>query len=209
MEKLLAGVVQFKKKDFEKHRDLFNDLEEKQTPHTLFIGCSDSRVVPSLITQTLPGELFIVRNVANMVPPYRIADEYLSTTAAIEYAVMALRIENIIICGHSNCGGCALLHDGAPGSPDLPNTKKWMELAGPVAKSVASALEGKDSDPAAKAWLTEQTNVVQQMKHLLSYPYIATEYEAGRLDIIGWHYIIPSGQVYEYSKKNGEFIALN
>ena len=102
MEKLLNGVVQFKKEDFEAHKELFQELANYQKPHTLFIGCSDSRIVPNMITSTLPGELFVIRNIANIVPPYRIKDEYLATTSAIEYAVIVLEIQNIIICGHSN-----------------------------------------------------------------------------------------------------------
>ena len=122
MDKLLKGVVHFKKRDFEKHRGLFEGLGRDQKPHTLFIGCADSRVVPSLITKTLPGELFIVRNIANIVPPYRMADEYLATTSAIEYAVQMLNVENIVVCGHSNCGGCASLYQEQ--NEKLPHTRK-------------------------------------------------------------------------------------
>lgn len=208
MQKLLNGVVHFKKNDFESHRELFSGLEDRQLPHTLFIGCSDSRVVPSMITQTLPGELFIVRNIANMVPVYRVADEYLSTTSAIEYAVKVLGVETIVVCGHSNCGGCALLHHENPDELDLPNTKKWMELAEPVRRAVGKELSA-DADPSAKAWLTEQANVVQQMKHLLTYPYIRERYDRGDIGILGWHYIIPRGEVYQYNKEKGEFELLN
>ena len=109
MHNLFEGVVKFQQKDFEEHKELFSDLKSKQAPHTLFIGCSDSRVVPSLITKTMPGDLFIVRNIGNLVPPWRETDDYLSTTSAIEYAVEVLNVENIVVCGHSNCGACASL----------------------------------------------------------------------------------------------------
>lgn len=207
MKKLLEGIVHFKKSDFENHRELFNSLSDRQSPHTLFITCSDSRLVPSMITHTLPGELFIVRNVANLVPPYRIADEYLSTTSAIEYAIQVLEIKNIIICGHSNCGGCALLHHQDPDSLGIPNTKKWMELASPVRILVEQAL--KENDSSARGWLTEQINVLEQMKHLLTYPYISDQYQKGQLSILGWHYIINSGEIFQYNKDNQEFELLN
>ncbi len=207
MKKLLEGIVHFKKSDFENHRLLFTSLGEKQNPHTLFITCSDSRLVPGMMTHTLPGELFIVRNVANLVPPYRIADEFLSTTAAIEYAVQVLKISNIIVCGHSNCGGCALLHHEDPDSLNIPNTSKWMELAAPVRDQVNRTL--MDNDPSARSWLTEQINVLEQMKHLLSYPYIQEPYKKGDLTIEGWHYIIKSGEIFQYDKDAQEFELLN
>ena len=205
MDKLLKGVVHFKKRDFEKHRGLFEGLGRDQKPHTLFIGCADSRVVPSLITKTLPGELFIVRNIANIVPPYRMADEYLATTSAIEYAVQMLNVENIVVCGHSNCGGCASLYQEQ--NEKLPHTRKWMELASSVKESVESQIS--EDDPLAREWLTEQSNVVEQMKHLLTYPFIAERFKEGSLDIMGWHYIIETGEVYGYDRNEGCFNPLN
>ncbi|NLH45392.1 MAG: carbonic anhydrase, partial [Acholeplasmataceae bacterium] len=94
LQKLLDGIVQFKREDFEQHRELFQNLGSAQKPHTLFIACSDSRVDPNLITKTLPGELFIIRNIANLVPPYRETAEFVATTAAIEYAVAFLEVEH-------------------------------------------------------------------------------------------------------------------
>jgi carbonic anhydrase len=203
MKKLLDGIVHFKESDFENHRELFSSLENKQSPHTLFITCSDSRLVPSMITNTLPGELFIVRNVANLVPPYRIADEFLATTAAIEYAVQILNVSNIIVCGHSNCGGCALLHHENPESLNIPITRKWMELAAPVRDLVEQTLIGKDLS--ARSWLTEQVNVLEQMKHLFTYPYISDRFKKGELTILGWHYIISTGEIFQYNKESQEF----
>lgn len=205
MDKLLKGIVRFRKEDFESHRSLFSSLSRSQKPHTLFIGCADSRIVPSLITKTLPGELFIVRNVANMVPPWRQADEYLSTTSAIEYAVQVLEVDNIIVCGHSNCGGCAALHKEI--HRELPHTHKWLELAKGVREKVEDQLA--EPDEAAREWLTEQTNVVEQMKHLLSYPYIAERFKEGKLEIRGWYYIIETGEVYGYDREESVFKLLN
>ena len=207
MEKLINGVVEFRSRDYEEHKELFTSLGRQQKPHTLFIGCSDSRIVPSLITKTLPGELFIIRNVANLVPKFRLADEYLSTTSAIEYAVQVLEVENIIICGHSNCGGCAALYKQEGDFEKLPHTHKWLELAGPVKQQVEERLP--EDDPAAREWLTEQTNIVEQMKHLLTYPYIARRYKKGRLSIQGWYYIIETGEIYSYDKEAGYFELMN
>ena len=94
---LIEGAIKFMHSGFSEYKELFKNLSKSQNPHTLFIGCSDSRVVPSLITSTLPGELFVVRNIANIVPKYRLKDEYLASTSAIVYAIMSLKVENIVM----------------------------------------------------------------------------------------------------------------
>ncbi len=207
MQKLLDGLVRFRSKDFEEHRDLFKGLKSQQKPHTLFIACSDSRVDPNLITGTLPGELFIVRNIANLVPPYRDASEFLATTSAIEYAVLVLGIENIIVCGHSNCGGCAACLGPAEKLDELPHTKKWLELAHPVRNRILREIPA--NEPEAREWMMEQANVVEQLKHLLTYPCIAERVEAEALAISGWHYIIETGEVFVYDSAASEFRLAN
>ncbi len=207
MQKLLEGLVNFRRGDFEAHRELFKGLKTHQNPHTLFISCSDSRVDPNRITGTLPGELFIIRNIANLVPPYRETPEYVATTSAIEYSVLALGVENIIVCGHSNCGGCAACLQPSAFLQDLPHTRKWMELAHPVRDRVLQEIP--EDDPEAREWMMEQVNVVEQLKHLMSYPYIRERVAAGTLKISGWHYIIETGEVYIYDHHAGEFLLAN
>ena len=207
MQKLLDGIVKFRGGDFEDHRDLFNKLKAEQKPHTLFITCSDSRVDPNMITGTLPGELFIIRNIANLVPPYRETSEYLATTSAIEYAVLSLGVENIIVCGHSNCGGCAACLKSAELLIEMPHTKKWLELARPVRERVLKEIP--ETDPEAREWMMEQANVVEQLKHLIAYPYICEKVLAGKLTLSGWHYIIETGEVFIYDKNVGEFLLGN
>ena len=207
MQKLLDGIVKFKKDDFDTHKELFSSLKRQQKPHTLFISCSDSRINPNLITKTLPGELFIIRNIANLVPPYRYTAEYVSTTSAIEYAVIALNVENIIVCGHSNCGGC----DAGLNLPSLlinmPHTKKWLELARPAREKVLSTMTSED--PEAKEWMMEQFNVIEQLKNLWSYPYVRERVNAGTLQLSGWYYIIESGEVFIYDREEGAFVLAN
>ncbi|MDA3898968.1 MAG: carbonic anhydrase [Spirochaetes bacterium] len=207
MEKILNGVVQFRQNDYETHKKLFSDICSCQKPHTLFIGCSDSRVVPSMIMQTLPGELFIVRNIANIVPPYRDSAEYFSTTSAIEYAVEALNVENIVVCGHSNCGGCMSLHMDSAKLEKLPHTRKWVELGAPVREAALKSVGSED--PSALEWMTEQINIVHQMKNLLSYPFIKERYQNGTIQIAGLYYIIQTGEVLAYNKETEYFEAVN
>jgi carbonic anhydrase len=195
--------MHFRETTFEKRKELFEQLTTGQKPHTLFIGCSDSRVVPGLITKTLPGELFVVRNIANIVPTYRISAEYAATTSAIEYAVNALDIENIVVCGHSNCGGCAALFYKEQELAKLPNVVHWLDQI----KSVKHEVETKHpgADAAHREWITEQINIVQQMANLLSYPYIKKKYDKGEINLFGWYYIIGTGEVFNFNINTGEF----
>ncbi len=207
MQKLLDGIVKFRREDFDAHKDLFSHLKDHQKPHTLFITCSDSRIDPNMITGTLPGELFIIRNIANIVPPYHISEEYLSTTSAIEYAVLALGVENIIVCGHSNCGGCAAaLHPEKLSSP-LEHTANWLKLTEPVKARVIQELS--EEEPEAREWMMEQTNVIEQLKHLLTFPYIKDKFKDGSLSISGWYYIIETGEVFIYDKEEASFVLAN
>ncbi|PLX69150.1 MAG: carbonic anhydrase [Denitrovibrio sp.] len=203
MEKLFNGAIQFRETSFEKRKDLFKSLDREQKPHTLFIGCSDSRVVPGLITKSMPGDLFVVRNIANIVPSYRISNEYASTTSAIEYAVNALHVENIVVCGHSNCGGCAALYFEEHELAQLPNVAHWLEQAQSVKNEVL--LKHPDADPVRREWLTEQINIVKQMANLLSYPYIRKKYDEGTIKLFGWYYMIGTGEVYNFNLETGEF----
>lgn len=207
MENLLTGIVKFREKDYDAHKELFNKLKEQQKPHTLFISCSDSRINPNMITGSLPGELFIIRNIANIVPPYRETEEYVSTTSAIEYSVLLLEVENIIVCGHSNCGGCAACLKPTEFLDKLPHTKKWLELSNPVRDRILKEI--KEEDNRKREWLMEQANVVEQLKHLLSYPYVKERVEKGTLNISGWHYIIETGEILIYDEVTGEFKLAN
>jgi len=203
MELLFDGIREFNSRDFLEHEELFKEIGREQNPHTLFIGCSDSRVVPSLITKTLPGELFIVRNIANIVPYYRMAEEYLATTSAIEYAVQVLNVENIVVCGHSNCGGCNALHADEKTLEKTPHTKHWLELAGRVKEKVDGCCSG---DPHRREWMTEQLNIVEQMNHLITYPYIKERFRNRTINIYGWYYIIETGEVFNYDRDKREFL---
>lgn len=204
--RLFEGVKAFREHDFASVKEHFMDLEREQNPHTLFIGCSDSRVVPSLITKTLPGELFIVRNVANIVPYY--SDDhtnYLAASSAIEYAVNVLNVENIIVCGHSNCGGCRAIYADEESMKNLPKVKKWLDLAYPVREQVREKILKSRTAACKRDEFTAQLNVVEQMKHLLTFPYIRERYDKGELDILGWYYVIETGEVYNYSPRTEEF----
>jgi len=203
MDKLFRGIMEFQKQEFEDHRELFKQLGRSQKPHTLFIGCSDSRVVPNLITRTHPGELFVVRNIANIVPPYRKTEEFVATTSAIEYAILALEVDSVVVCGHSNCGGCAALNQGDSELAHLPHVKKWLQVSKEVRGRV-DRLVTSDA-PEEREWLTERVNILVQMRNLLTYPYIRTRFDEGKLQVLGWHYIIETGEIYNFSDEKAVF----
>ncbi|MHB8709555.1 MAG: carbonic anhydrase [Desulfuromonadales bacterium] len=203
MDRLFRGIMEFRREEFERHRELFRELGRQQKPHTLFIGCSDSRVVPNLITGSAPGELFIVRNVANIVPPYRNTEEYVATTSAVEYAVLSLGVDTIVVCGHSNCGGCAALNRPDEELAHLPHVRKWLEVSKEVKGRVDRLMTG--DTPEEREWLTEQVNVLVQMKNLLTYPYVRERYEREELRILGWHYLIETGEIYTFNDETQLF----
>jgi carbonic anhydrase len=207
MEKLFTGVARFRREDFEAHRELFQELGRSQKPHTLFIGCSDSRIDPNLITGSLPGELFIIRNVANIVPPYRVTEEYVGTTSAIEYAVMELGVDSIVVCGHSNCGGCEALNWPAEKFERVPNVRRWLEISAEVKGRVERQMV--EGTPEEREWLTEQINILVQMRNLLSYPYIREQYDKGALNLLGWYYIIETGEVLNFNDQTKLFELVN
>ncbi|CAD7288738.1 Carbonic anhydrase 1 [Campylobacter majalis] len=198
MQSVLEKAVNFMEEGFKEHEELFKSLQNKQEPKVLFVSCTDSRVVPNLITKSLPGDLFTIRNIANIIPPYRVSDEFLATTSAIEYAISILKIKTIIICGHSDCGGCKALYEPDEKFKSAPNFKSWIRLLEPIKKQV---LKFSSDDPAKMAWLTERLNVINSIENLLTYPDVKQKYEAGELDIYGWHYIIETGEIFSYDLK--------
>lgn len=203
MEKLFRGVAKFRHEDFETHRELFQQLGRQQQPHTLFIGCSDSRLVPELITRTLPGELFMIRNIANIVPPYRQTNEFAGTTSAIEYAVQVLNVEAIVVCGHSNCGGCAAMHRSAEELAHIPHVSRWLEVSQEIPGRVEQ--EMVEGTPEEREWLTEQLNIVVQLRNLLTYPYIRERFERGDLQLLGWYFLIETGEIFNFNAETERF----
>ncbi|HED6843434.1 TPA: carbonic anhydrase, partial [Campylobacter coli] len=185
MDNLISGAIKFMQEDFKEHEELFESLKNKQNPHTLFIGCSDSRVIPNLITNTGPGELFVIRNIANIVPPYRVGQDYLATTSAIEYALNSLRIKNIVVCGHSNCGGCNALYYSDEELDKIPNVKKWLTMLDPIKRDVT--IFARD-DIAMRSWLTEKLNLVNSLQNIFTYPGVQEALDEGRLEVHAWYY---------------------
>ena len=202
MGTLLDGAVKFMEEDFLEHKELFESLGDKQVPHTLFIGCIDSRVVPNMITNTMPGDLVVVRNIANIVPPYRKSEEFLATTSAIEYAIQTLNVKNVIVCGHSNCGGCAALWQDEAKFQKPPNVRRWLDLMSSVKMQVQAVF---GDNLAKREWLTERLNLINCYSNLLTYPGVNERLKDGDVKIYVWHYIIETGEIYNYDFSSNTF----
>ena len=203
IERLKSGLKQFKNFTYKEHENLYHELENTQHPHTLFIACSDSRVHPAMLIDSKPGEVFTIRNIANTIPPLQESRKDLTTLSAIEYAVKVLEVEQIIICGHSNCGGCAAALAATENLVDLPYTQEYLKPLEKVKK-----MTEKDYQPTgnhSKAELMEKNNIVEQLTHLKEYPIIKERLKKNKLAIEGWHYDIGSGVVLVYDEIENKF----
>ncbi|SFU18802.1 carbonic anhydrase [Pseudomonas marincola] len=199
LQHITDGVQRFRENVFPEQQALFKKLAHQQTPHAMFITCADSRIVPELITQSDPGDLFVTRNVGNVVPPYGQMMGGVST--AIEYAVMALGVHHIIICGHSDCGAMKAVLD--PQTLErMPTVKAWLRHA-EVAKTVVAENCGC-ADHSTLGTLTEE-NVIAQLDHLRTHPSVAARLASGQLFIHGWMYDIETGDIRGYDAESGHF----
>jgi carbonic anhydrase len=203
-QKLVKGIHSFQRGFFAKHRELYHQLATAgQQPETLFINCSDSRVDPNLITNSAPGELFIVRNVGNVVPNMDLPG---GTAAAIQYAVEVLNVENIIVCGHTQCGALKAILD-----PDsvthLEYVSRWVKSTIDVKKLIDEKYEHLEGEERLNAAIQE--NVLAQIEHLRQFPFVADRMDAGKLQVNGWVFDVGRGEVYDYDPDIGEFLSLS
>ena len=208
MQRLIEGVHKFRTDAFGNYRKLFRKLsQEGQNPHTLFITCSDSRVLAELITQSKPGDLFVVKNVGNIVPPANVRGDTNSTAAAIEFAVETLRVSDIVICGHSQCGAITAILDKKPVSASTPHLRDWLNLATPVLETLkndyAHLPEG-----AAKETAAAEENVLFGLDNLHSYHCVQERLMDGSLRLHGWFFKIATAELFAYDPDTQQFSPL-
>jgi carbonic anhydrase len=203
MQKLVQGIHRFRQSSFRPMQGLFEQLAAGQHPETLMITCSDSRVVPNLITQTDPGELFILRNAGNLVPPHGAGTG--GEAATIEFAVASLGVRDVIICGHSHCGAMSsLLHPGDLAA--LPAMASWLKHAEKTRRIIGENYAHLEGDALLTA-ATEE-NVLVQLEHLKTLPAVADRLAKGDLKVHGWVYKIETGEVFAYDPASGQFLTL-
>ncbi|MBU0720958.1 carbonic anhydrase [bacterium] len=206
LKEYAEGNILFRAYFKENKESLLKLVKSGQSPKALFIGCADSRVIPDLIVQSKPGDLFVIRNVGNFVPPYKPDVDYHATASGIEYAVSVLNVQEIIICGHSHCGACNSLYETIE-DPSLIHTKKWLEL-GESAKSAAILSLGANAPKEELLRLTEKLSIIKQIESILTYPSVKKRFEKGDLHIHGWYYDIETGQIDYYNADTYEFSPL-
>ena len=201
MTKLAEGVMKFQAEAYKQKRDLFRELAEGQAPEALFITCSDSRIDPNMLTQTDPGELFICRNAGNIVPPH--TNHTGAMTASIEFAVGALNVPHIIVCGHSGCGAMkgALNPEGLT---DFPHVREWLSYTKAATLIVNESSEGLSEEEKLNALIRQ--NVVLQLDHLKTHPHVAARLAKGRTQLHGWVYDIGTGEVEAWDEASRTFL---
>ncbi|RXJ95092.1 carbonic anhydrase [Malaciobacter molluscorum] len=206
MKELIKGNKRFREKKFPLLKENVKKLvKEGQKPEVLFIGCSDSRVTPDIMLDINPGDMFILRNVGNFVPPFKCDEDYHGSAAAIEYAVSVLNVKHIIVCGHSHCGACQSLYIDIPlEEQKVVHVKKWLELGYEAKKKTLSIIKNKD-DKEKLYRLTEKISVTYQLKNLLTYPDVKRRLENGSLQIHGWYYKLEDGTIECYDQKEEKF----
>lgn len=205
MRKLIRGLQEFQSNYFSSHRELFEKLSEEQHPRALFITCSDSRIDPNLLTQTEPGELFIIRNAGNIIPPYGAANG--GEGAAIEYAVVALGVQQIIVCGHSNCGAMKGLLQIGKLAEEMPLVYDWLRHAEATRRLIKENYQNYEGQELLDATIEE--NVFTQIENLRTYPAIHSKLHRGELSIYGWVYKIETGGVFVYSMERCNIQAIH
>ncbi|GAB7540038.1 carbonic anhydrase [Burkholderia sp. 3C] len=202
MQEIIDGFLKFQRDVFPQRSDLFRRLATSQHPRTLFISCSDSRLVPELVTQREPGDLFVIRNAGNIVPPY--GPEPGGVTASVEYAVAALGVTDVVICGHSDCGAMTAIAN-CTCLDHMPAVRNWLGYA----DSARVVNEVRDhASPHERVDAMVRENVIAQLANLGTHPSVRLALDQGRLALHGWVYDIETGSIDAYDGATRRFVSL-
>ncbi|PPS39999.1 carbonic anhydrase [Chroococcidiopsis sp. TS-821] len=203
MKKLIQGIHSFQTNYLSTHREMFELLSQGQHPRILFITCSDSRIDPNLITQAEPGEMFIIRNAGNIIPPYGATNG--GECAAVEYAIHALGIKQVIVCGHSHCGAMKGLLKLDKLEEEMPAVYEWLKHAEATRRMIKENYQDYEGEKLLQA--TVEENILTQLENLRTYPVIHSRLHSGQIQLHGWVYYIESGEILEYDPVRRQFVA--
>ena len=211
MKKLIAGIIDFRKKHLCDYRKKFAQLALRQTPDALFVACCDSRVVPNVFASSDPGDLFVLRNIGNLIPPYVTEDDqkiYSSVAATIEFSLASLKVRDIVICGHSDCGAMKAIMAKSSGKSDcLPLLDRWLTYANSSYERFKKmAVASTDLSPCN---LLSRINVLQQLENLKTYPLVMKQIQENKLRIHGWWFDLATANVFYYDQNADEFILVD
>jgi carbonic anhydrase len=213
MKKLIEGIVDFRKNFLEDYRNKFSKLALSQSPDALFVACCDSRVVPNVFASSDPGDLFVLRNIGNLIPPCcgkssANCQTDASVSATIEFSLLSLNVRDIIVCGHSECGAMqTLMENNSKDICLLPNLNAWLEYAVPSYERFKNmSLKNHVLTPCN---LLSRINVLQQLDNLKTYPLVKERLKSNELKIHGWWFDLTTADVYHYDQKSEEFILID
>jgi carbonic anhydrase len=207
MQQLLEGVHRFREDEFGRYKAMFRRLSRHgQKPHTLFITCADSRVLAELITQSNPGDLFVIKNVGNLVPSSDISVGFNSTGAGIEFAVEMLGVSDVVVCGHSDCGAIAALMS-RQSDWTLKHLHSWVELAAPVRELIETKYQHL-TNPEERARAAEEENVLFSIEQLHTYACVARRLAEGSLRLHAWFFKISTGELFAYDPEKKQFMPI-
>lgn len=205
IDKLLSGFQRFKIRYFEQDRKLFDQLARVgQTPETLIIACSDSRVDPAIITAAEPGDLFVIRNVANLVPPHETGGIYHGTSAGVEFAVCNLKVSNIVVLGHAHCGGIRALMEGYGEHNEGEGfIAPWVSMATQARDQVRERWPDAGKEFQQRA--CERAAIIVSLENLMTFGFVRSRVEQGQLDLFGWYFDIENGELMQYDAERRRF----
>jgi len=201
-KELIAGYKRFRDGYFKDNRTRLDALAAGQSPRICLVSCCDSRVDPATVFDAHPGDLFVIRNVANLVPPYEEEGLFHGTSAALEFAITGLEVEHIVVLGHAHCGGIRALMDKETGDEGSSFIDRWMSIAEPVRQSLVCAPDTNHEDRYAAC---ERHAVAHSLRNLMSYPWIQSRVEGGTLSLHGWHYDLAGGALSILNAETKEF----
>ena len=208
VDKLVQGYCSYRDGSYEKSRPLIEDLVERgQRPEVAVIACSDSRVDPAILFQADPGDLFVVRNVANLVPPMEEEGTYHGTSAALEFAVLGLGVKHLVVLGHAHCGGIKLMMDAQPGTSSFKYVSPWVSMLAAAHRRVLATMGQADEKERTRA--CEQNAVLVSLENLTTFSWVRERVESGELQLHGWYVDIAVPQLSAYDWESGKFKPFN
>ena len=205
LEKLLKGYERFRNGYYQNNRKQLEKLAQQQAPDVAMISCCDSRVDTGILFDAEPGEIFVIRNVANLVPPFELQGDYHGTSAALEFAVTCLKVKEVMVLGHANCGGIRALMENDGNIKKDGFIDRWMQIAAPAKKEVLARNDLNSLDEKIDA--CEKTAIRYSLRNLLTHPWIRERVEQGKLQLVGYYYELHNGQLIKIDEINSDILA--
>ena len=205
LEKLLKGYERFRNGYYQKNREQLEKLAQQQSPNVAMVSCCDSRVDTGILFDAEPGEIFVIRNVANLIPPYELKGDYHGTSAALEFAVTCLKVKEVMVLGHANCGGIRALMENDGNIKKDGFIDRWMQIAAPAKEEILTRKDLNTLDEKIDA--CEKTAINYSLRNLLTHPWVRERVEKGKLRLVGYYYDLHTGQLEKVDEINTEILA--